>query len=55
MDDQELNDLIEGRTRLVCTWCGSTTAAPTQLLEKVAGQILKIHCPSCRKGFDVRV
>jgi transcription elongation factor Elf1 len=55
MDDQELTDLIEGRTRLACTRCGATTTVPTQLLQKIAGQPLLVHCPSCRNEFEVRV
>jgi len=56
MDDQELQDIIDGVMRFTCSLCGARTWAPRKLLERIPkGMEFMLECQACRKHFPLRL
>jgi hypothetical protein len=54
MEDQELQDLIDGVKRYPCPRCGALARAAVDMLRRLQGQTIQLTCVPCRRQFDVR-
>jgi transcription elongation factor Elf1 len=55
MDDQELQDLIDGVKRYPCPECGTMARAAVDVLRKLRGQTIRLTCVPCGRQFEVRL
>jgi hypothetical protein len=55
MEDQELQDLIDGVKRYPCPECGAMARAAVDVLRRFQGQMIKLTCVPCGRQFEIRV
>lgn len=55
MEDQELEDLLDGVKRYPCPTCGTRAPAAVDVLRRLQGQRIKLTCVPCAQQFEVRV